>query len=64
MDYTLIRSERKTCFVSVKGNGSVVVRAPKGASGERIEGFLLAHKEWIEKTREKVLRENAEGEAP
>ena len=60
MDYTLIRSERKTVSVSVKGNGSVVVRAPKGASRERIEGFLLAHKEWIEKTREKVMRENAE----
>ncbi len=60
MDYTLIRSERKTVSVSVKGNGSVVVRAPKGASRERIEGFLLTHKEWIKKTREKVLRENAE----
>ncbi len=58
MEYTLIRSKRKTLSVSVKGDGSIAVRAPERAAKEQIERFLLSHKTWIEKNREKAAREN------
>ena len=41
MEYTLIRSARKTLAVEISRTGEVIVRAPRTLSRERIESFLL-----------------------
>lgn len=54
MEYTLIRSKRKTLALQVKADGTVVIRAPQRLSLKRIETFVSEHESWIEKTRKKV----------
>lgn len=51
MEYTLIRSGRKTLSLSLKDDGSLVVRAPKLLSVYRIEEFIHSKEAWIEKKR-------------
>lgn len=46
--YTLIRTDRRTLAVQVKGE-EVIVRAPRFASGARIDAFIAEHEDWIEK---------------
>ncbi len=48
IDYTIIRSSRKTLCVQVK-NAEVIVRAPKHETDAHIEKFVNEHSEWIEK---------------
>ncbi len=48
IDYTIIRSSRKTLCVQVK-NAEVIVRAPKNETYAHIEKFINEHSEWIEK---------------
>lgn len=55
MDYTLIRSARKTMAIQVKTDGSVVVRAPLRLSEKRIRAFIESKEEWIQNTVERVL---------
>ena len=47
MEYTLIRSSRKTIGLQIK-RGKIIVRAPMKLSMERIEAFVQAHEAWIE----------------
>ena len=46
MEYTVIRSDRKTLSVSVK-DGNVVVRAPRKISEAKIAEFVNKHRLWI-----------------
>lgn len=46
MEYSLIKSNRKTLSVTVK-DGNVIVCAPNGTSDERIEAFVRSHRLWI-----------------
>ena len=48
MEYKLIRSQRKTIALQVKG-GQVVVHAPKRLSQKAIDAFLEKHRDWIAK---------------
>ncbi len=48
MEYTLIRSDRKTLQLQVTPEG-IVVRAPKKMPQKEIKAFVNAHAGWIEK---------------
>ena len=48
MDYTLIRSGRKTLALEVTREGQVVVRAPQRCSKSRIDAFVESRRSWIE----------------
>lgn len=47
MEYQLIRSARKSLSVEVKGDGTIIVRAPLRLSKRRIDAFLIEKEEWI-----------------
>lgn len=47
MNYTLVRSNRKTLCISITPEGEVVVRAPQKLAGREIDRFVAAHAEWI-----------------
>ena len=53
MEYTLIRSDRKTLQLQVTPEG-IVVRAPKKMPQKEIEAFVNAHAGWIEKHAARV----------
>ena len=48
MDYTIIRSQRKTFGLQIK-QGRVIVRAPISASDVQISRFAESHWNWVEK---------------
>ena len=48
MEYSIIRSERRTLSLQIR-NGKLLVRAPHGVSLAVIERFVQSHREWIEK---------------
>lgn len=54
MDYTIIRSKRRTMCIQIKRDGTTVVRAPLWASEKAINEFVLKHTDWIEKKQELV----------
>ena len=47
MNYTLVRSVRKTLSLSVTPEGEVVVRAPQRLARREIDRFVNAHAEWV-----------------
>ena len=49
MEYTVIRSERKTVAIQLNQDLTVTVRAPWRASQSEIERILQEKKPWIEK---------------
>lgn len=53
MEYTLIRSDRKTLAVQVTESCEIIVRAPRRCSQKRIDKFLSEHTEWLRKAIEK-----------
>lgn len=63
MDYTLVRSKRKTISIIVAQDASVVVRAPLRAPRREIDGFVELKREWILEKREAALR-RAEAHRP
>ena len=52
MEFEVIYSNRKTISLEIK-DGKVLVRAPKNASNEFINGFVEKNKAWIDKRLEK-----------
>lgn len=48
MEYTVIKSNRRTLALEIKGDG-LAVRAPSRATDEEIDAFVAKHKIWIEK---------------
>ncbi len=57
MEYTLIRSKRKTVALQINANGELIVRAPMRFSERKIKKLIEEHSEWIEKkTAESVVR--------
>ena len=61
IEYTLVRSSRKTLSVQVTGEGEVVVRAPRLYPRYKIEAFLRQKESWI---RERQQRTAAAAHAP
>lgn len=55
MDYTLIRSSRRTLAVQVTADGQVIVRAPKRIAAAEIEKFVSDHEAWIRKAKGRAL---------
>lgn len=47
IDYRLIRSDRRTLFISIDREGALVVRAPKSMSKGEIEAFIRQKERWI-----------------
>ena len=57
MEYTLIRSKRKTVALQINANGELIVRAPMRFSERKIKKLIEEHSEWIEKkTAESIVR--------
>ena len=52
MEYTIIKSSRKTISIEIK-KGEVIVRAPRLLPKFRIEAFVNSKAEWIRKSLEK-----------
>ena len=52
MDYTLVRSNRKTVAIQIKGS-SLIVRAPMKLSEKQIDEFVNSRRDWIEKHLDK-----------
>lgn len=53
MEYTVIRSKRKTISLELRPEG-LLVRAPRFATKWQIDRFVKDHELWIEKHREKL----------
>ena len=53
MNYTVIKSRRKTLALQIKG-GELIVRAPMKLSAREIEKFVREHSDWIDKHMEKA----------
>lgn len=64
LDYTLIRSSRRTLSLGIDRDGYIIVRAPLRYSVDKIEYFIREKSRWIEKNqvkmREKKQREKEE----
>ena len=48
MEYTIIRSDRKSVTIQITPDGKVVVRCPKGAKNRDIQAVVEAKRDWIE----------------
>lgn len=59
MEYTLLRSKRKTLSIQVTREGLVVVRSPKRCPQADIDRFIDAHRQWIEKHLGEAKRRTA-----
>ena len=57
MEYTLIRSKRKTAVIQIQKDGSVVVRAPQRLAKKEIDRFVQQKSEWISFHQDKIKRE-------
>lgn len=47
LPYTLVRSNRKSCSISIDHDGQISVRVPLGISEEDINHFLIEKRIWI-----------------
>jgi hypothetical protein len=62
MNYTLIRSRRKTLALQLKTDGSLLVRCPLKMSLHEVEGFIQATK--LDTFQTQMLRENTRSARP
>ena len=60
MNYTVIKSRRRTISITVNADGSVTVRAPINASIDKINNFVAEKSGWIEKTKRRINENNAD----
>ena len=49
MNYTIIRSERKTIAIQIQPDGTVIVRCPKRMAMAEVRRFVDSKSTWIEK---------------
>lgn len=59
MDYSIIRSRRRTLSLEVTRDGQVVVRAPLRADQNLIESFVASHELWLQRALERREAHNA-----
>ena len=62
MEYTVIRSNRKTLALQIK-DGELVVRAPRRAKQAEINAMIEQHRPWIEKHLKKAEENRQAAEA-
>ena len=60
MNYSVIRSDRKTLSLEVTRGQEVIVRAPRRCAEKRIDEFVRAHEAWIARA---LSRQRARAEA-
>lgn len=53
MEYTLIKSRRKTISLEVREDG-LIVRAPNRTTKKEADAFVRKHASWIDKQRQKI----------
>ncbi|MCR4728263.1 MAG: M48 family metallopeptidase [Lachnospiraceae bacterium] len=63
LEYTFIKSRRKTVGISIKRDGTVVLRAPLFCTKKRAEQFLLEKMDWVLEARARVLSKSAASDA-
>lgn len=56
MKYELIRSNRRSISLEVRGDGSLLVRAPRGLSVAEVRQFVQSKTEWIREKQALVAR--------
>ena len=59
MEYEIIYSDRCTIALTIK-EGTLIVRAPRGAKRRDIEKLIKEHSAWIEKHLAEARRREAE----
>ena len=52
--YTIIKSFRKSCSITVERDGTVTIRAPFFMSEKKINKIIEERKEWIEKAQKRI----------
>ena len=62
MEYSVIRSGRRSVAIQIKPDGSVIVRAPHRVSDAQIRAFVEQKRSWIEKHQ--ATRKEAEPVIP
>ena len=55
MEYTLVRSKRKTVALQINAEGELIVRAPMLYSERKIKKIVEEHREWIENKKEESI---------
>lgn len=55
MDYTVIRSDRKTVALQINRDGELIVRAPKRFPKYKINKLVEKHRVWIEKKTDEAV---------
>ncbi len=63
MEYTFVRSNRRTIGITIEKDGSIVLRAPIFCSKKRAEEFLYSKQDWIRRTQKKMERQRLLSEA-
>ena len=58
MDYTLIRSKRRTLSLQVSEEG-IIVRAPNRTTKREADEFVSKHEDWINRQLDKISRRKA-----
>lgn len=62
MEYTLIKSRRKTISLEVRGE-ELIVRAPMRTTKREADEFVRKHEQWIEKKRRQIAERSAREQA-
>ena len=55
VEFTLIRSSRRSISMRIDGPGKVTIRAPLRMSEREIRRFVESRKEWLQKNMQKVV---------
>lgn len=58
MEYTIIRSSRKTIAIQIKPNGQIVVRCPRRMHTAEVQAFVRSKQSWVEKHLAKIHPED------
>ena len=57
MNYTLLRSKRKTLSLEITETGEILIRAPKRVSKKFIEDFISQKQSWISSKQQNVTKQ-------
>ncbi len=59
MEFTLIKSKRKTVALQIAQDGTLIVRAPKSYTQAQAKAFVDKNKDWISKHLPKIEQKHA-----
>ncbi len=65
LEYTITRTRRRTIGITIRSDGSVIVRVPKHVAQRQVEDVLASKKGWIQKKQEYIqTRERSRPKPP